>query len=129
MVWACDFIFVYSSTVSKLNIPKPERKFLPQSNSTTVLFVSVANVQAHNKIMSKQARWGTADDAKLLQLFRTPHNGVDPTKLDIHSVKAVYTKYFGEKKYANFAPLYRGKARQFNVSRTLDGHRKRKFHS
>jgi hypothetical protein len=76
--------------------------------------------------MVKQARWGTADDAKLLQLFRTPHNGVDATKLDVESVKAIHSKFFPEKKYANFAPLYRGKARAFNVSQTLDGHRKRK---
>jgi hypothetical protein len=70
--------------------------------------------------------WGTAGDAKLLQLFRTPHNGVDATKLDMESVKAIHSKFFPEKKYANFAPLYRGKARAFNVSQTLDGHRKGK---
>jgi hypothetical protein len=76
--------------------------------------------------MPNPVRWNPADDAKLLQLFRIPHNGVDPTKLDIDSVKAVHSKYFSDKKYANFAPLYRGKARQYNVSTTLDGHRKRK---
>lgn len=74
--------------------------------------------------MAKGARWGKADDAKLVQLWRTPHNGVDPTKLDQESVKAVHAKHFSQFKYVNFAPLYRGKARDFNVNQTLDGHRK-----
>ena len=72
------------------------------------------------------ARWNASDDAKLIALWETPHNGIDPTKLDIESVKAVHKKHFPQKKYANFAPLYRGKARSYNVSRTLDGHRKSK---
>jgi hypothetical protein len=72
------------------------------------------------------ARWGNSDDAKLTTLWNTPHNGVDPTKLDVDSVKAVHSKHFPEKKYANFAPLYRHKARSFNVARSLDGHRKSK---
>ncbi|KAG7369806.1 hypothetical protein IV203_027552 [Nitzschia inconspicua] len=70
-------------------------------------------------------RWTKSDDAKLIELWRTARNGVDPTKLDTPSVKAVHSKYFPEKKYENFAPLYRNKARSFQVARTLDGHRKR----
>lgn len=72
-------------------------------------------------------RWTKSDDAKLIELWRTARNGVDPTKLDTPSVKAVHSKYFPEKKYENFAPLYRNKARSFQVARTLDGHRKSKF--
>lgn len=72
-------------------------------------------------------RWGPADDAnKLTTLWRTPHNRVDSTKLDKDSVKAVHQAHFAHTKYANFDPLYRGKARAFNVSNTLDGHRKSK---
>lgn len=73
-------------------------------------------------------RWGAADDAKLVKLWRTPRNGVDYTKLDVPSVKAVHQKYFPERNYVNFAPRYREKAREFAVSKTLDGHRKSKFH-
>lgn len=69
-------------------------------------------------------RWNKADDAKLIQLWRTTRNGVDPLKLDVPSVKAVHQRYFPDKKYENFAPIYRNKARQFQVGTTLDGHRK-----
>ena len=72
------------------------------------------------------SRWGKGDDAKLTELWRTPHNSVDHTKLDQDSVKAVHKKYFPATKYRNFAPLYRSKARAFGVSLTLDGHRKSK---
>jgi hypothetical protein len=74
----------------------------------------------------KQRCWGIADNAKLRTLWQTPHNGVDPSRLDIDSVKAVWDKYFKSDglKYANFAPLYRGKARNYNVGGSLDGHRK-----
>ena len=37
--------------------------------------------------MSSSACWGEADDAKLIALWRAPHNGADPTKLDQKSVK------------------------------------------
>ena len=71
--------------------------------------------------------WGSHDDAKLVELFRTPHNKVDPNKLDIDAVKAVHAKYFPKFKYRNFAPLYRAKICSWNVSKTLDGHRKSEF--
>ena len=71
--------------------------------------------------------WGSHNNAKLVELFRTPHNKVDPNKLDIDAVKAVHAKYFPQFKYRNFAPLYRAKARSWNVSKTLDGHRKSEF--
>jgi hypothetical protein len=71
-------------------------------------------------------RWGPSDDAKLTQLWRTPHSGVDHTKLDHHSVKAVQQDHFPTRKYSSFAPLYRNKARSFGVSLSLEGHRKSK---
>lgn len=73
-------------------------------------------------------RWGAGDDAKLITLWRSPHNGVDCTKLDKKSVQAVHEAYFPSTKYRNFATLYRNKARAFSVSSSLDGHRKRKFY-
>jgi hypothetical protein len=77
---------------------------------------------------SGKRRWGKEDTAKLTELWRTPHNGVDPTKLDIEDVKAVHhAKYFSEFEYKNFAPLYRDKARDWAVDQTLGGHRASKF--
>ena len=76
---------------------------------------------------STMPRWGTSDDRKLVSLWRIPHNGIDHTKLDQTSVKAVHQKHFVTFNYKNFAPLYRSKARDFGVSLTFDGHRKRKF--
>ncbi len=73
------------------------------------------------------SRWNPSDDAKLTALWTTPHSGADSTKLDIASVKAVHAKHFSDKKYSNFAPLYRNKARAFNVAKTLDGHRKSRY--
>jgi hypothetical protein len=72
--------------------------------------------------MSK--RWTKGDDAKLIELWRLPHAGVDFRKLDQESVKAVHNRHFPATKYRNFAPLYRSKARAFGVSLSLEGHRK-----
>jgi hypothetical protein len=58
-------------------------------------------------------RWNKSDNAKLIQLWLTSRNSVDPFKLDILSVKAVHRQFFAEKKYDSFAPLYRNKARAF----------------
>lgn len=73
-------------------------------------------------------RWNKSDDAKLIELWRTPRNGVDPLKLDVDSVKAVHKKYFPQANYNNFAPLYRNKARAFETARAKDGHRASKYY-
>ena len=72
-------------------------------------------------------RWSKEDDAKLLSLFDTPRNSVNPKDLSVTAVKAVHKKYFPEKDYRNFAPRYRAKARTYLVGRSLDGHRQRKY--
>lgn len=77
--------------------------------------------------MVKGVRWNTSDDAKLIELFRTPHNGVDPEKTDKDSVKAVQQKYWPNRDYKSFAPLYRTKARSFCIAASLDGHRLSKY--
>ena len=70
-------------------------------------------------------KWGTEEDAKLINLFRTPRNKVDSEKLDVATVKVVHSKYWPERNYNSFASLYRAKAREFLMARTRDGHRKR----
>jgi len=72
------------------------------------------------------SRWGASDDAKLISLWRTPHNGVDYKKLDQATVKAVHQAHFPNRIYKKFAPLYRTKTRAFGVSLLLEGHRKSK---
>ena len=74
-------------------------------------------------------KWGTEDDAKLAQLFRMPYGGLDPTKLDIEDVKAAHQAHWSEMKYKTFSQRYRDKARDFCVSKTLNGHRACKFAS
>jgi hypothetical protein len=74
----------------------------------------------------KSSRWSKADDKKLAELFRTPRNKVDPEDLSIEAVKEVHKRYFKQFKYQNFAPLYRDKARAWNVNRSLEGHRRSK---
>jgi hypothetical protein len=46
-------------------------------------------------------RWNDMEDAKLVHLWRTPHNSVDPTKLDITC--ACKAKYIPATKYVNCA--------------------------
>ena len=86
-------------------------------NQKSALFVrNINNGEA-------MGRWTTADDSKLATLFSTPRNGVDPKDLSVEAVKAVHKKYFPQSNYRNFAPLYRAKARDFQVGKTLEGHR------
>lgn len=94
-------------------------------HDTNLPLINKAIVSRSQFSFPTMARWGQADDAKLLTLWRTPHNGVDPNKLDVESVKAVHQAHFSTFNYKNFGPLYRLKARKFAVSQSLDGHRKR----
>jgi hypothetical protein len=75
----------------------------------------------------RSVRWGKADDKKLAELFRTPRNNIDPEDLSIEAVKSIHKKYFNQFKYQNFAPLYRDKARSWNVNQSLEGHRRSKL--
>jgi len=70
-------------------------------------------------------RWGDADDAKLLALFRKPRGGLDPKKFSVDDVKAAHSKHWSNMNYNTFAARYRAKARSFCTTQTLNGHRKR----
>ena len=71
--------------------------------------------------------WNKSDNEKLAKLWHTPHSGIDPKDLSVDAVKKVHENYFPQFKYPNFAPLYRDKARAWNVNKTLDGHRQSKL--
>jgi hypothetical protein len=47
-------------------------------------------------------RWNKSDDAKLIELWCTPCDSIDPEKLDIETVKAVHRKHFPSRDYNNF---------------------------
>lgn len=72
-------------------------------------------------------RWGKSDDAKLLELIRMPHGGVDPTKQDTEDLQALWNAHWSKMKFKTFSNRIREKFRDFAVSRSLDGHRARKL--
>ena len=78
------------------------------------------------KLMSDTGKWGKDNDAKLHVLFSKPvsKGGVSTTNLDQKAIEQVRQQHFPERKYRNFAPLFRKKARQWNVDQTLSGSRK-----
>ncbi len=75
--------------------------------------------------MTPNTKWGAADDAKLAYLFRRgPKNGgVTTGDLSVTYVQSVHSKYFPARNYKNFAPLYRKKARAWNIEKSLEGSR------
>jgi hypothetical protein len=72
----------------------------------------------------KDKKWGKEDDAKLASLFRkgASHQGVSSTNLSADAIKAVNDKHF-KRDNKNFAPLFRSKARAWNIDQTLIGAR------
>ena len=78
--------------------------------------------------MTPVKKWGKEDDAKLAELFRRGPRagGVSPRDLGNKAVESTRDKYFKEREYKNFAPLFRKKARAWNLNQTLNGAR-RKF--
>ena len=69
--------------------------------------------------------WGKNEDLKLHRLFkvRNDRGGVDSRDLTQKSVKAVQEKNFPDRPYKNFAPLFRSKARRWNINHALLGAR------
>jgi len=67
--------------------------------------------------------WNQCDNAKLRNLFErgTRNHGIDSEALDSKTINSVIRSYWPERKYDRFAPLYRRKAREFNLDRTLSG--------
>jgi hypothetical protein len=72
-----------------------------------------------------QRKWGKADDTKLAELFRSgPRGGgVSSTDLVAKNIHAVIQAHFPSREYKNFAPLFRSKARAWNIDQALAGQR------
>ena len=70
---------------------------------------------------SQTQPWGKTEDLKLQKLFklRNDRNGVDPTDLQQETIKVVRAQHFSDQAYKNFAPLFRSKARKWNLNNAL----------
>jgi hypothetical protein len=91
-----------------------------------VIYLSLSVLLAVFTAMTSK-KWGKEDDAKLAELFRRgPRNGGVSTKdLSAKAIKKVNEAYFKERAYKNFGPLFRKKARAYNLNQTLNGARRK----
>ena len=75
---------------------------------------------------TKPQAWNKTDDTKLKALFKKEvrRGGLDSQDLDSKTIHKVIADHYPDRKYNTFAPLYRKKARQFNIGQTKSGARK-----
>jgi hypothetical protein len=68
-------------------------------------------------------KWGKLDDRKLSDLFRKGERSgvVSSTDLNAKDIRKVLKAHFPNQEYKNFAPLFRSKARAWNIDQTLTG--------
>jgi hypothetical protein len=80
---------------------------------------------------TQQKKWGKEDDAKLAELFRKGKRdgGVSSDDLNQKTIKEVILKHFTNREYKNFAPLFRAKARAWNIDQRLSGARSKFLYS
>ena len=57
---------------------------------------------------------------------RNERGGVNSNDLNSDYIKRVLRQHFPDRQYNNFAPLFRAKARKFNLNEALDGARQAK---
>ena len=79
-----------------------------------------------NKVTS--TKWGKEHNLKLQGLFlkRNDRGGVNSKDLNSDYIKRVFRQHFPDRQYNNFAPLFRAKARKFNLNEALDDARQAK---
>ena len=70
-------------------------------------------------------RLAKPDNEKLVKLFRTrvDRGGVSSTDINQKSIQKAISKYFPDRFYNAFSPLFRKKARAFNLDQVLSGKR------
>ena len=75
----------------------------------------------------KPSQWNKSDDKKLKALFKKQvrRGGLDSQDLDSKTIHKVIVDHYPDRKYVSFAPLYRKKARQYNIGQTKLGARKK----
>ena len=71
--------------------------------------------------------WNKSDDKKLKALFlkQVRKGGIDPQDLDSKTIHQVIANHWPDRKYKTFAPLYKRKARQYNIGQSKSGARKK----
>ena len=67
--------------------------------------------------------WSDEDDAKLAQLYR--QKKISSTDLHKDTIHKVNDKYFPEREFKNFSPLFKTKCAQWNLNSYLTGRRKK----
>jgi hypothetical protein len=74
----------------------------------------------------KTPKWNKGDDKKLAELFRRgkKDHGVNSKDLSKESIHKVIEKFYPERNYKSFAPLFRTKARAYNLGQSLAGARR-----
>ena len=80
--------------------------------------------KAKSKKPSKSV-WGKNEDLKLHRLFklRVDRGGINPRDLTQKYIKEVQEGHFPDRPYKSFAPLFRNKARRWNINHALLGAR------
>ena len=77
--------------------------------------------------MPKLGSWNVTYDTKLLRLLNkgAKAGGIDRLNLSKEYIEdIVIAKFFPDRQYKSFGRLYRGKVRQYQVNKTLNGGRK-----
>jgi hypothetical protein len=71
-----------------------------------------------------QKRWDSAEDQKLAELFRKDKKLA--YKLDTKSIQQVHQAHWPDWEFGSFSPLFRQKARQWQVNHSVSNKRKSK---
>ena len=81
--------------------------------------------KAKSKTKPTKTIWGKNEDLKLHRLFklRVDRGGINPRDLTQKAIKEVQEEHFPDRPYKSFAPLFRNKARRWNINHALLGAR------
>ena len=73
--------------------------------------------------MPKKRTWNRDNNSKLLTLLdQGKRRGIDPFNLDKEYIEGyVIKKFFPDRVYETFSPLYCQKIRQYNLNKSLEG--------
>jgi hypothetical protein len=96
-----------------------------KTTATTIVFLVVVDDQIWASLtMTGGKRWDSAEDKKLAELFRKDKKLA--YELDTKSIQQVHRAHWPDREFGSFSPLFRRKARQWQVNRTVSNKRKGK---
>ena len=81
-----------------------------------------------NDNSTKPAKWSKINDKKLKTLFDrgTRNRGINSEDLSTQAIHQAIETHFPDRAYKTFAPLFRNKARAYNLAKELAGARRGK---